>query len=78
MHVPMAISYGVRPNKTGADVNYQNGDGRSALMRAAKRDRKDVVQVLIDNGADVNLTDNKGKTALMAAAKKETRRSVKR
>lgn len=64
--------------KTGADVNYQNGDGRSALMRAAKRDRKDVVQVLIDNGADVNLTDNKGKTALMAAAKKETRRSVKR
>ena len=26
--------------KAGADVNYQNGDGRTALMRASKRDRK--------------------------------------
>ena len=33
--------------KAGADVNYQNGDGRTALMRASKRDRKDVVQVLL-------------------------------
>ena len=51
--------------KAGADVNYQNGDGRSALMRAAKRDRKDIVQLLIDSGADVNATDNQGKKALM-------------
>lgn len=63
--------------KAGADVNYQNGDGRTALMRASKRDRKDVVQLLIDNGADVNLVDNKGKTALMAAAKKEIKQFVK-
>lgn len=56
--------------RTGADVNYANGEGRTALMRSAKRDRKDVVQVLLDNGAEVNATDNKGKTALMAAAKK--------
>ena len=27
--------------KKGADINYQNGDGRTGLMRAAKRDYKD-------------------------------------
>lgn len=63
--------------RTGADVNYANGDGRTALMRSAKRDRKDVVQMLIDNGADVNAADNSGKTALMGAAKKATRPSAK-
>ena len=56
--------------KKGADINYQNGDGRTALMRASKRDYKDIVRVLLDNGADVNLEDNKGKTAIMGAAKK--------
>ena len=44
-------------------------------MRAAKRDYKDIVRVLLDNGADVNQTDNKGKTAIMGAAKKATRPS---
>lgn len=57
--------------RTGADVNYANGDGRTALMRAAKRDRKDIVQLLIDNGADVNAADKYGKTALMGAAKRQ-------
>ena len=56
--------------KKGADINYQNGDGRTGLMRAAKRDYKDIVRVLLDNGAEVNLEDNKGKTAIMGAAKK--------
>ena len=56
--------------KKGADINYQNGDGRTALMRAAKRDHKDIVRYLVDNGADVNAEDNKGKTAIMGAAKK--------
>ena len=37
--------------KKGADINYQNGDGRTGLMRAAKRDYKDIVRVLLDNGA---------------------------
>ena len=56
--------------KAGADVNYQNGDGRTALMRASKRDRKDVVQVLLDNGADVNITDNKGENSFDDSCKK--------
>lgn len=40
-------------------------------------DRKDVVQVLLDNGADVNISDNKGKTALMTAAKKGNKTILK-
>lgn len=59
--------------KKGCDINYQNGDGRTALMRAAKRDYKDIVRVLLDNGADVNQVDNKGKTAIMAAPRRGTR-----
>lgn len=56
--------------KAGADVNYQNGDGRTALMRASKRDRKDVVQVLLDNGADVNISDNKRENSFNDSCKK--------
>lgn len=63
--------------KKGANINYQNGDGRTGLMRAAKRDYKDIVRVLLDNGADVNLEDNKGRTAIMGAAKKEIKPFVK-
>lgn len=61
----------------GVDINYQNGGGRTALMRAAKRDYKDIVRVLLDNGADVNIEDHKGKTAIMGAAKKAIKRSVR-
>lgn len=64
--------------KKGCDINYQNGDGRTGLMRAAKRDYKDIVRVLLDNGADVNLVDNKGKTAIMGAAKKGNRTILKK
>ena len=64
--------------KKGCDINYQNGDGRTALMRAAKRDYKDIVRVLLDNGADVNQVDNKGKTAIMGAAKKGNKTILKK
>ena len=53
--------------KKGVDLNYQNGEGRTALMRSAKRGYKDIVRVIIDNGADVNLVDKNGKTAIMGA-----------
>ena len=55
--------------KKGVDVNYQNGEGRTALMRSAKRGYKDIVRILLDNGADVNLVDSRGKTALMNTEK---------
>ena len=40
--------------KKGCDINYQNGDGRTALMRAAKRENKDIVLVMLDEDAEVN------------------------
>ena len=38
--------------KKGCDINYQNGDGRTGLMRAAKRDYKDIVRVLLERQPD--------------------------
>ena len=52
----------------GADVNYQNGDGRSALMRSSKRGHLDVVKCLLEHGALVNQRDNNQKTAIMTTA----------
>ena len=54
----------------GADVNVRNGDGRSALMRSAKRGYEDIVRFLLDNGADARARDKNNKTPLMGAAKK--------
>ena len=54
----------------GADVNVANGDGRTALMRSAKRGYTDIVRFLLDNGADTHARDKNNKTALMGAAKK--------
>lgn len=54
----------------GADVNVANGDGRTPLMRAAKRGYTDIVRVLLDNGSDVRKRDKNNKTALMGASKK--------
>ena len=54
----------------GANVNVSNGDGRTALMRSAKRGYEDIVRFLLDNGANVRARDVNNKTALMGAAKK--------
>ena len=59
----------------GADVNIANGDGRTALMRSAKRGYEDIVRFLLDNGADPRARDKNNKTALMGAAKKGGRRN---
>lgn len=54
----------------GANVNVKNAEGRSSLMRAAKRGFKEIVIFLIDNGALVDDRDINNKTAIMGAAKK--------
>ena len=54
----------------GADVNVTNGDGRTALMRSAKRGYEDIVRFLLDHGAKVDMRDKNNKTAIMGAAKK--------
>ncbi|KAK4220966.1 hypothetical protein QBC38DRAFT_550337 [Podospora fimiseda] len=52
----------------GADVNAQEKDGWTALMRASSNGHEAVAQLLVDRGADVNAQDNNGWTALMRAS----------
>ena len=51
--------------KAGANVNYSNGKGRTALMGASC---PNCVKTLVVAGADVNMIDNDGNTALMLAS----------
>ena len=51
------------------DSQLQDNEGRSALMFACIKGRKDSVELLINNGADRNLQNKFGQTALMIACK---------
>ncbi len=48
----------------GADINHQNENGNTVLIRAASRNKLGVVKFLVSNGANVNIQNNEGKTAL--------------
>lgn len=54
----------------GMDPNVRDDEGRTALMRAARKSKADCVRVLLEHGADPNLSDPDGETALMYAAGK--------
>lgn len=49
------------------DVNVQNGEGLTALMVAAVRNKPAFINYLIERGASVDLEDTKGRTAFMWA-----------
>lgn len=51
----------------GINVDKRDGEGESALHRAAYHSRKDLVMILIGARADPNITDRKGKTPLRKA-----------
>ena len=54
----------------GADVNFQDNKGETALIstvRSVIRGKSDVAQTLIDAGADVNIQSYNGSTALQIA-----------
>ena len=51
----------------GADINYLDNNGRSALMKASEKGSRDIVQLLLQNRADVNAKDNLGNTVLTNA-----------
>jgi len=53
----------------GADPNYSNADGVTALMYAADNGSYKIVQRLIEMGADVNLKPYDGNTAIFAAVR---------
>ena len=48
----------------GADVNAENGNGKTPLHRAVNEGHKATVELLIANGADVNTKDEDGDTPL--------------
>lgn len=52
----------------GANVDAQDGAGRTALMEASMRSEVDVMRALLDAGANVNLAAALGETALITAA----------
>jgi len=54
--------------KGGADLNYQNVDGSTALHTAAAFGNIEVAKILIDSGADLNIQNKDGSTALHTAA----------
>jgi len=54
--------------KGGADLNYQNVDGSTALHTAAAFGNTEIAKILIDSGADLNCKNNEGSTALHTAA----------
>lgn len=49
---------------SGADLNAQDRDGTTALMRCTN---KEMVRLLLDNGANINIQNTKGYTALHIA-----------
>ena len=51
--------------EAGADVNLQNKYGWTPLHIAIRRDRRDMVEYVLDNGADIDRADAVGWTPLM-------------
>ncbi|WP_158134195.1 ankyrin repeat domain-containing protein [Vibrio navarrensis] len=49
------------------NLNFQNGQGYSAMMVAAFRGQKQIVDMLLEANADPCLVDYRGNTALMAS-----------
>lgn len=53
----------------GIDVNIQDNEGNTAVMKAAESGHIEIVKHLITFGADVTLQNNEGNTALIKALK---------
>jgi len=61
----------------GADPEARDAEGRSALCRAAERDRVTILDLLLEKGADVNARGYHSETALLRAAEVGHARSVR-
>jgi len=53
------------------NINAQNEDGETLLMRAVNLGEAELVTALLDRGADANLSDVLGRTALVLAYEKD-------
>ena len=50
------------------NINNQDEYGYTGLIYAIQANRRDIVNILIDNGADINFQNKDGKTPIMEAA----------
>jgi uncharacterized protein len=53
---------------TGTYINRKCGDGRTAMIEAARHGQSEVAQMLLDFNANPNVQDDSGRTALLEAA----------
>jgi ankyrin repeat protein len=61
----------------GADVNFGEGKKGSALHRSASYNRKDLVELLLDQRANINAKDQYGNTPLHRAVSQKNKDMVK-
>ncbi len=61
----------------GANVDAQNPEGRTALIKAARIGMEDSVELLLSYGADASIKDQYGKTAYDYAAEKNYKDTMK-
>ena len=48
----------------GANLDWHDNDGWTALHVCANKNRPEILRMLIDAGADLNMQDNRGRTPL--------------
>lgn len=60
--------------KAGADLNYKDSNGQTALMYCIYSKNFKLLKLLVKAGADLNIKNNNGMTALLIAAYSNKRR----
>jgi len=61
----------------GADVNFKDSTGKTALCTSAEKGQLEGVQILLKNGADINFKDTNGKSALDLASTTQVQNALK-
>jgi len=62
---------------SGADVNYKNGEGTTAIIMAVKRNNREMIKLLLEHNADVEIKDKFGNNALAYAYNNKNVEEVK-
>lgn len=62
---------------SGADVNFKNEVGNTALMKCARKDKVEYLEILIEKGAIVDEKNINGSTALVLAIQSRSINAVK-
>ena len=60
----------------GADVNWVDGEGVTALILASFKNHPELAELLLANGADKSVVDSFGRTAVDYALRRGTKDSI--